>query len=121
MVSFEIHLAEESAIRALCSQSALTWEGLDFGEESQKDLAEWLTANSLVKADKLDVYVWYGITMNSVYGLTGDNRYPNDLCFVSIPLDNFDVHKLALKRLEVGARWLDDIVANNQRREEEKH
>ena len=52
---------------------------------------------------------------------TGSNAYPEDLTFVSIPLSMFkNIRKLAMLKLQLGARWLDDIVDNNARRELEE-
>ena len=79
------------------------------------------------KADVLDdveifeFYTWKGKLMNQIYMLTGSNAYPEDLTFVSIPLNMFkNIEKLAILKLQFGARWLDDIVDNNAHRELEK-
>ena len=79
------------------------------------------------KADVLDdveifeFYTWKGKLMNQIYMLTGSNAYPEDLTFVSIPLNMFkNMEKLAILKLQFGARWLDDIVDNNAHRELEK-
>ena len=79
------------------------------------------------KADVLDdveifeFYTWKGKLMNQIYMLTGSNAYPEDLTFVSIPLNMFkNIGKLAILKLQFGARWLDDIVDNNAHRELEK-
>ena len=64
-------------------------------------------------------FTWKGELMNQIYQLTGSNAYPEDLTFVSIPLSMFNnnIGKLALVKFQLGARWLDDIVDNNARRE----
>ena len=59
-----------------------------------------------------------GRDMNITYGLTGDNAYQDNLTFLMFPLDGLDVPKLAIFRLRAGDKWFDDIVDNNQRREE---
>ena len=81
----------------------------------------WTTSK---KADVLDdvetfeFYTWKGELMNQIYQLIGANAYPEDLTFVSIPLNMFkNIGKLAILKLQLGARWLDDIVDNNARRE----
>ena len=53
--------------------------------------------------------------------LLGSNRYPDDLVFLAFSLDGLDVGKLAMFKLRFGARWFDDIVENNARREERSH
>ena len=54
-----------------------------------------------------------GAAMNSHYGLTDTNAYPDDLHFLAFPLDGLDVGKLAIFKLQMQDRWFDDIVANN--------
>ena len=50
--------------------------------------------------------------MNRCYGLTGNNAYSDDLTFAVIP----NYYNPMIKLL-VGARWFDDIVANNSIRQ----
>ena len=64
-------------------------------------------------------YVFDGRTMNRMYGLTEKNAYPDSLKFVAIDLDNWSqLGNLPFYKMQVGARWLDDIVANNQVRQD---
>ena len=62
-----------------------------------------------------------GEEMNDVYQLTGSNRYPDDLVFLAFSLEGLNVGKLAMFKMRFGARWFDDIVENNARREERSH
>ena len=57
--------------------------------------------------------------MNDVYYLTGSNAYPKDLTIVSFKLSDLInlKTKLFIDKFNVGARWFDDIVDNNLRRE----
>lgn len=99
----------------LYNNSAFTIEGL--AEESIPDLIGWLEENTNFTTNEPNVYVTKGNTMNEIYGLYGDNAYPNDLSIISII--DIDLVKVALKRFSVGARWFDDIVDNNARRIED--
>ena len=58
-----------------------------------------------------------GKEMNEKYNLTGDNRYQDNLDFIAFSLDGLNISKLAMYKLNSGARWFDDIVENNYRRE----
>lgn len=62
-----------------------------------------------------------GAEMNQHYGLTGDNRYPDDLNFLAFPLNGLNVGKLAMFKLKMEDRWNRDIVDNNAQREEENY
>ena len=112
--------ADETKIRELKNGSAFTWEGLS-GLENDKEviLDDFKKANVLDDVEIFEFYTWKGELMNQIYQLTGSNAYPEDLTFVSIPLSMFNnnVGKLALVKFQLGARWLDDIVDNNARRE----
>lgn len=80
-------------------------EGLQemFDEEDIGTVQEWVT--------------YSGEDMNKFFHLTGDNAYPDDLPFLSFTLDGLDIGKLAMFKIRFGARWFDDIVDNNARRE----
>ena len=52
--------------------------------------------------------------MNKAYKLTGYNKYSNDLTFVSVA-DYYD----PIVKVQLNARWLDDIIENNLYREKE--
>ena len=94
--------------------SALTLEGL--AEESIPDFIEWVKEYTPMKSET--AYIIKGRTMNDVYGLTGDNAYPDDCTIVSIRLEDMENSmKIVMPRFQIGARWFDDIVANNERRE----
>jgi hypothetical protein len=48
--------------------------------------------------------------MNDICKLTGDNAYPEDL-------NIFSIDKFRGLAIHYGARWMDDIIDNNARRE----
>ncbi len=86
------------------------------------DLNEWTSGYS----ELLDSYgigvpkefiTFMGGDMNAVYGLTGDNAYAEDLTCLMFPLDGLAVPKLAFFKLRAQDRWFDDIVDNNERRQ----
>lgn len=58
--------------------------------------------------------------MNEIYSLHGENRYPDDLPFLSFENDSFGGSgNLNVFKMMSGARWLDDIVQNNRLNEEQ--
>lgn len=90
-------------LKFLYNHSAMTWEGLR-KEDFQLALKECGTEDS-------KGYITSGKVMNEICHLTGSNAYPDDLNIFSI---------LPFKGLAmfVGARWMDDIIDNNARRED---
>ena len=115
-MDFKVSESTSETLEELYNNSAFTYEGLT--EESIKDLVDYLKDFYKPELAEVTVYVTSGKLMNDHYNLTGSNRYPDDLNIVSLKLDNFnDVGRLAILKLRIGARWFDDIVDNNARRE----
>ena len=114
-----IMVKTKAQLEELVKESALTWEGLDTSDESLKQVFDWLKGYTPLKCER--VYITKGALMDAVYELTGDNAYQSDCSIVSIRLCDMEKPMaIALPRFMVGGRWLDDIVDNNRRREEEK-
>ena len=89
-------------LKFLYDNSAMTWEGLrseDFG-----------VALEMCGGTNAQGYLTSGKVMNELCHLTGDNAYPDDLNIFSV---------VPFKGLAImyGARWMDDVVDNNARRE----
>ena len=115
----KIMVETKAQLEELVKESALTWEGLDTSDESLKQVFDWIKGYTPLKCER--VYITKGAVMDAVYGLTGDNAYQPDCSIVSVRLSDMEKPMaIALPRFRVGGRWLDDIVDNNRRREEEK-
>ena len=96
-----IKVETKKQIEILKNYSAMTWEGL---QEQNFEIALQTCSNDMKG------YLIKGEIMNKFYKLTGNNAYPNDLNIFSIP--NFKG-----RAINYGARWLDDIIENNARRQ----
>lgn len=105
----------ESLCEELYNDSALTLEGLDL--DSLDDYAKYLDEECGLKENAV-FHVIDGYTMNSLYDLSSNNAYPDDLHIVVIKLsDLVKPNKIIMKRFNFGGRWFDDVVDNNARRE----
>lgn len=114
-----IMVTEKAVLDELYQDSALTWEGLAL--DSIPDAADWISKHTTFKKEPVTAYITPGGVMNEMYGLTGDNAYPKNLTIVSFKLSDMEnLGSLMTARFAVGGRWFDDIVDNNQRREDEK-
>lgn len=95
--------------------SCFTFEGINLeGEAKDKFRKEFEKLARDTGFDKKEMigYRYSGKDMNEIFGLTDDNAYPDDLCFLSIP----DYYNPIVK-LNVKARWFDDIIDGNSIRQ----
>lgn len=83
--------------------SIFTWEGMNADDKNLNDIVEGL------ELENPTFYVYLGRQMNSAYNLKGNKRYPDTLTFISVK-DYYD----PMVKIQVGARWFDDIVDNNK-------
>ena len=113
-----IYVTTRPELDNLYNQSALTWEGMNTDNENLRAIRNWLDNHGALENGEPVFHIISGEFMNSTYGLTGDNAYPNDTSIISVT--NINIAKLILARFKVGGRWFDDIVDNNARREEMK-
>lgn len=97
--------------------SAFTFIGIAIESDTLHQINDCMVGAGLNYVDEF--YTYTGNDMNKLYDLHGDNRYPNDLHFLSFKNDNQDIGKLAMFKLRIGARWFDDIVDNNARNNHE--
>lgn len=110
---FQLVEADEEKVKELKNNSAFTWEGMAISVDNLQAIVDDLKENTKIKLPVI-FYTWKGELFNAMYGLTENNAYPDDLNFLSIDLDNWEgVGNLPTYKMQVGARWLDDIVDNN--------
>ena len=94
----------EKQFEEFYNTSIFTWEGMSDDEDNLEAIIKELKLN-----DDNTIYIYSGKQMNSVYHLNGKSEYPEDLTFVSIKY-----YYNPMVKLQVGARWFDDIVDNNR-------
>lgn len=106
---------EAEFLRDFSQNSMFTFEGIDIeskeGRKSLDKLETILRATGFNEKECIG-YKFKGEVMNRICELSGNNRYPDDLTFLVIPNYYNPVVKL-----QVGARWFDDILCNNTIRE----
>ena len=106
-------------LKRFYDDSSLTIEGLKTDWDTLTQFAEWIKGITPFKVGKEKLYIITGKQMNDAYGLTGNNRYNDDLDIVIAMLcDLKEPMRLALPRFQIGGRWFDDVVDNNLRREQ---
>ena len=118
MTKYELkEVTTKSELSNLKNGSAFTIEG------AGGNLHEWCVGlNEILAKENIGqvktFYTFTGKFMNETYNLTGSNAYPDDFTFLCFTLDGLDVGKLAMFKMRFNARWLDDIVDNNNAREQ---
>lgn len=107
---------EVQMFRLFYHTSAFTFEGIDISNKENmknfKEQFEKIARETGFTEKKMIGYFYKGSSMNKHFKLTGDNAYPDDLTFVSIPN-----YYNPIMKLKMGARWFDDIVDNNSIRQ----
>ena len=97
------------------AKSMFTFEGIDLdskeGKSQLKSLEKLLRKTGFNEKEFVG-YRFKGEVMNKHFKLSGSNAYPTDLNFLVIP----NYYNPTVK-LQVGARWFDDIVSNNKIRQ----
>ena len=97
-----IKVETKEQLQSLYNCSAMTWEGL-----APESFNEALAACGQADAKG---YVTTGKVMNKICKLTGSNAYPDEL-------NIFSIDRYTCLAFTVGARWMDDIIDNNARRQ----
>ena len=95
------------------NKSCLTYEGLELPETKakKKEFEKHFRDAGFSKEDFV-MFVISGKMMNDYFTLTESNSYPEDLNICVIP----DFYNVQFK-LQTAGRWFDDIVANNNIRQ----
>lgn len=97
-----IKVETKEQLKELYDSSAMTWEGL---REDDFEIALQECGQDGAKG-----YITKGSIMNKLCKLTGDNAYPDDL-------NIFSIKEFKGLAIVFGARWMDDIIDNNARRQ----
>lgn len=108
-----IKVTTKEQLETLRSKSIFTWEGMSEDEDNLEQIYNALKSEGF-KQEQMTIYIFKGKLMNLAYDLIGDTRYKDDLTFVSIA----DYYNPIVK-IKFGARWLDDIIDNNLRMNEQ--
>lgn len=99
---------EDEFLQMFCDNSMFTFEGLNISDKKgMKELEAFLRETGYEKENFI-AYYFSGSVMNRCYGLTDNNAYSDNITFVVIP-----EYYNPMVKLQIGARWFDDIVANN--------
>lgn len=117
-----IEVKEDKKFKQLERENAMTVEGLAAEEDTYYGLIDFFKEYNAIDEDKKVVEFWIikGVDMNEHYNLHGNNAYPDNLTIVNVPLTQLrSFAGIALPMRGFGARWYDDVVENNKRREKE--
>lgn len=99
-------------ITKMSKDNNLTIEGCSLINENYEFLQSWL---KMIRANKERITFLYNIkgrTMNRLYHLKGDMKYPNELNIICIDNRFYDREKIGSTRFDIGARWFNDIIEN---------
>lgn len=105
---------EEEFVSNFYNTSAFTFEGIDLSNKKENEKMEKAFREAGFKEKDFVIFTLTGKVMNRIFSLTEANAYPDDITIAVIP-NFYD----PIFKLQVGARWFDDIVCNNRIRQNE--
>lgn len=111
-----IPVEDGETIRALYDNSALTWMGEPSDPQLLHFLYNWLNAEGVLKEERLNMYTFDGALLKEVYGKRrrfGDDEKYMSIFLRDLNLNDSNTKQFSLDRMQIGGRWLDDIVDNS--------
>ena len=110
-----INVDNENTIKELYEDSALTFMA-ETSDRLLDFIYNWLNNENVLKSDSLNLYVFDGKLLKSVYDFC---KVSNDIKFISIFNKDLDINEANIKKFshdhfQVKSRWLDDIVNNDK-------
>ncbi|MBO6065580.1 MAG: hypothetical protein J6P36_04085 [Lachnospiraceae bacterium] len=111
-----VPVSDTETIKALYDNSALTF----FVEETDPKLLNWLynwlNNEGVLKSERLNLYTYTGQDLKNAFGKR--KRFRTEDKLMSIFLKDLDINdsnelQFSTDRLQIGGRWLDDIVGNS--------
>ena len=112
MLEFK-NVTTKEDIKELKENSAFTFENVYIGSETLDQIYELLHDQFNVLSDKdIEIYKFSGFDLKEAFPEISDD-YSDDIILVSIPLEAFvSIGGASMVKMQIGARWLDDIVDN---------
>jgi len=110
-----VPVSDTETIKALYENSALTF----FIEETDPKLLNWLynwlNNEGVLKSERLNLYTYTGQDLKNTFGKR--KRFRTEDKLMSIFLKDLDINdsnelQFSRDRLQIGGRWLDDIIEN---------
>ena len=112
-----IYVNSKDQFEKLYKSNALTLLGLDDTDKNLYSFAKWIKDLSEI-SNPLNMYIIKGKQMNEQYGLSGNNKYPNEFRIVCVELEDIkQAEKIVIPRFQISGRWFNDVVDNDVRRE----
>ena len=100
----KIYVNSKEQFEKLYNSNALTLLGLDDTEKNLHSFAKWIKNLSEV-SNPLNMYIIKGKQMNEQYGLSGKNKYQDELRIVCVDLEDIkQVDKIIMPRFAIKRR-----------------
>lgn len=110
-----VPISDAETIKALYDNSALTF----FIEETDPKLLNWLynwlNNEGVLKEERVKLYTYSGADLKNAFGKrkkTGSEEKFMSIDLKDLNLNDSNMRQFSLDRLQIGGRWLDDIIEN---------
>ena len=112
-----VPVSDPETIRALYDDSALAFFVEEIDPELLNRLYNWLNNEGVLKSERLNLYTFCGQNLKNAFGES--TRIRSEEKLISIFLKDLDINdsnkkQFSQDRLQIGGRWLDDIVENGK-------
>jgi len=75
-------------------------------------ISEWMKENDF--GEMSGIVVFKGKDVNRIWNLEGNNRFQDDVTFLSWSNDKIkNMNRYCIERFKMGIRWFDDIIDNS--------
>lgn len=109
-----VPVTDAETLAVLREHSALTFFG-EPAEQVLNHLYNWMNNEGVLKEERVKLYTYSGADLKNAFGKR--KKIGSEEKFMSIDLKDLNLNdsnmrQFSLDRLQIGGRWLDDIVGN---------
>ena len=111
-----IPVTDAETLAVLREHSALTF----FGEPAERDLNHlynWLNNEGVLKEERVKLYTYSGADLKNALGkrmkIGSEDKFMS-IDLTDLNLNDSNTRQFSLDRLQIGGRWLDDIIGNSK-------
>ncbi|MBO4608578.1 MAG: hypothetical protein J5696_01795 [Lachnospiraceae bacterium] len=111
-----IPVTDAETLAVLREHSALTFFG-EPAEHNLNHLYNWLNNEGVLKEERVKLYTYSGADLKNAFGKRmkiGSEEKFMSIDLTDLNLNDSNTRQFSLDRMQIGGRWLDDIIWNSK-------